>query len=247
MVALEISPAPKAAHIPHDAVEHLRTGNKLFDQGDFEGALGEYEEALRIQPGFPEALNNKGAALGQMGRLEAALEALREANRRVPDDALAIANQGLVHLRAGHPELALREFGRSIQARDNFVARNNRGTLLANLGRFDEALTDLNSALEQSPKSTMARLNRSGVFLSLGQLEDALDDVHKALQFAPNQKELQIRRRGILDAYLWRLVEGGEAAWSGGKPKGSKRPVKLTPGPPVSDYIVEERQRLRGA
>ena len=52
-------------------------------------------------------------------------------------------------------------------------------------------------------------------------------------------------RHAELDAVLWRLAQEGFASWSGGKPKGSKHPAKLTPGPPISDYIIQDRERLR--
>ena len=41
---------------------------------------------------------------------------------------------------------------------------------------------------------------------------------------------------------LHRLVKDFCAGWAGGKPKGSKRPVKLTPGPPISDYVIQDRR-----
>jgi len=41
---------------------------------------------------------------------------------------------------------------------------------------------------------------------------------------------------------LWRMVDEGLAKWSGGRPKGSNRPIAVTSGPPVSDYIIEDRR-----
>ena len=59
------------------------------------------------------------------------------------------------------------------------------------------------------------------------------------------QLSIQDNPTVVLDAMLRRLTKSGFASWSGGKPKGSKRPVKLTPGPPISDYIIEDRERAR--
>jgi len=60
------------------------------------------------------------------------------------------------------------------------------------------------------------------------------------------RKKTDKRRRQILEGYLWLMVREGKAEWSGGKPKGSKHPARITPGPPISDYIIEDRDRLRG-
>ncbi len=44
---------------------------------------------------------------------------------------------------------------------------------------------------------------------------------------------------------LRRLRRSGVISWGGGKPKGSDPPIPITPGPPVSDYVIEDR-RHRG-
>jgi hypothetical protein len=47
--------------------------------------------------------------------------------------------------------------------------------------------------------------------------------------------------RARKEKHLWRLVDDGVANWSGGKPRGSDPPIEVTPGPPISDYIIENR------
>ncbi len=63
----------------------------------------------------------------------------------------------------------------------------------------------------------------------------ALDDEAK-------RNKVLKERRQILEGYLWLMVRDGKATWSGGKPRGSKHPVKLTPGPSISDMIHEMRR-----
>jgi len=43
------------------------------------------------------------------------------------------------------------------------------------------------------------------------------------------------------DERLEAMVRDGEAFWSGGKPKGSKKRVKIK-GRPISDTIIEDRR-----
>jgi DNA-binding HxlR family transcriptional regulator len=43
------------------------------------------------------------------------------------------------------------------------------------------------------------------------------------------------------ETQLWKLVDDGFAEWNGGRPRGSTKPVKIIPGPPVSDYVIEDR------
>jgi SOS-response transcriptional repressor LexA len=53
---------------------------------------------------------------------------------------------------------------------------------------------------------------------------------------------VQLGEQAEKEAPLWRMVDEGLAYWSGGKPKGSKNPIKLTPGPSISDMIHEMRK-----
>ena len=41
---------------------------------------------------------------------------------------------------------------------------------------------------------------------------------------------------------MMELAEEGFLDWSGGKPKGSDPGIPITPGPPISDYIIEDRR-----
>lgn len=49
------------------------------------------------------------------------------------------------------------------------------------------------------------------------------------------------RPRSAVDERLEAMVRDGEAFWSGGKPKGSKKRVKIK-GRPISDTVIEDRR-----
>jgi len=49
-------------------------------------------------------------------------------------------------------------------------------------------------------------------------------------------------RAEILKELLRRLARRGVVSWRGGKPKGYDGPIELTPGPPISQYILEDRR-----
>jgi antitoxin (DNA-binding transcriptional repressor) of toxin-antitoxin stability system len=40
---------------------------------------------------------------------------------------------------------------------------------------------------------------------------------------------------------IWKLVRAGVASWSGGKPRGASRPVKIH-GPSVAQAVLEDRR-----
>lgn len=76
------------------ADEHYLMGNALSSFGQYENATNEYRLALKMRPGFSDALNNLGIVLNRQGKYEEALEVADEAVRVTPQDADAWYNRG---------------------------------------------------------------------------------------------------------------------------------------------------------
>jgi hypothetical protein len=83
-------------------------------------------------------------------------------------------------------------------------------------------------------------------YCSRKELDAALAEVDSDLETVspedPEHNRLELTRRMIFDGYAWRMVRLGLITWSGGKPKGSDPPIRVTPGPPISDYVIEDRR-----
>ncbi len=47
---------------------------------------------------------------------------------------------------------------------------------------------------------------------------------------------------GALDERIEAMLRTGVAKWNGGKPTGSRRPIKLRGGPTMSETIISERR-----
>jgi tetratricopeptide (TPR) repeat protein len=75
-------------------VAHDGLGNAAVGKGQFNEALGHYEEALRLKPDFVKAHSNIAIALGGLGRFEESASHSREALRLEPSFAEAHNNLG---------------------------------------------------------------------------------------------------------------------------------------------------------
>jgi hypothetical protein len=82
--------------------------------------------------------------------------------------------------------------------------------------------------------------------LSREELDAAWEETKNRLLAAgigtPEFVALEEKQGLISQGYAWLMVREGLGTWSGGKPKGTRRPVPVTPGPYVSDYIIEDRR-----
>jgi tetratricopeptide (TPR) repeat protein len=119
-----------------------------------------------------------------------------------------------------------------------------RGILLINLGRHTEALEDLEEAEypalipEFLPELYMGR---AIALSSLGRDREAIAELEKA-PVGPSAAAIAELRQEIVIGSLVTLAKSGFASWAGGKPKGSKRLVKLTPGPSITELVREGRR-----
>lgn len=84
--------------------------------------------------------------------------------------------------------------------------------------------------------------NLALALVRLDRLEDAVAALDRALNLEPNDPETVSLRKQVVAELLRRLARKRVISWGGGKPKGSEPPVAVTPGPPISDYVIEDRR-----
>lgn len=94
--------------------ERYSSGANLQNQGHLEEAISEYDEAIRLDPQFAVAYNNRGNAYAGLGQYEKAIADLDEAIRLRPKVALAYNNRGNAYNN-------LRKFKRAIQDLDEAI------------------------------------------------------------------------------------------------------------------------------
>jgi class 3 adenylate cyclase/CHAT domain-containing protein/Tfp pilus assembly protein PilF len=71
------------------AIAHNKLGRILSAQEKPDEALKQYDQAISLDPSYPEAYSNKGVLLGKLNRTEEALSAYRRAVDLNPQDILA--------------------------------------------------------------------------------------------------------------------------------------------------------------
>ncbi|MEB3831869.1 CHAT domain-containing protein, partial [Phormidium sp. CCY1219] len=96
--------------------------------GQYEEAIASYNEAIRLQPDFAVAYNNRGIAQRNLGQHEEAIASYNEAIRLQPDYAVAYFNRGNAQDNLGQYEEAIASFDCALTwKRDLWQAWTNRG------------------------------------------------------------------------------------------------------------------------
>ena len=78
-------------------VSHVNRGVELRKNGMLEEAIIEYDSAIRENPEFALAFNNRGRAYFDLQEYEKAIGDFDESIRLNPQDSLAYANRGMTY------------------------------------------------------------------------------------------------------------------------------------------------------
>jgi tetratricopeptide (TPR) repeat protein len=97
------------------AKAYFNRGRAWSDQGQFDRAMPDFDQAIRLDPNYPDAFNNRGVAYLGKGLTERAIEDFDQAIKLDPNYAIAIYNRGLASQSLGRADEAARYFARAKQ------------------------------------------------------------------------------------------------------------------------------------
>jgi type IV pilus assembly protein PilF len=165
----------RAAEAHHDlAVEALRAGRAP-------DALKEFDEAIKLDPGFAEAHRGRGLVLEfGFGKLPEAEQEYRRALALRPEYPEVHNDLGQLLAKTGRYDAALRELDLALadtSYREPYVARCNRGQALHAMGRREEGIADLRACVAAAPKYCAGWRELGRVELADGRVKEALEDL----------------------------------------------------------------------
>jgi Flp pilus assembly protein TadD len=128
---------------PDDATAYFNLGALAMARLNVSGAVSMLENAVRLDPGSPEAHNMLGAALARVGRVPEAIVELRLALKERPDFTNARLNLANSLMRAGKLDEAVDDYRQVLAAAPNDPtvrgAVENRAKQLEDQGKAAEA------------------------------------------------------------------------------------------------------------
>ena len=114
-----------------------------------------------MNPEIPEAWNNKGVALHRLGRAEEALECYERSLTIDPENMDALRNKGFVLRYLGRLEEALQAYDSVLQKGGEPLDMESTASVLAAMGRLEEALECMLLAREAAPIRAIRGRDRS--------------------------------------------------------------------------------------
>ncbi len=172
-------------------------------------AIAALDQALRVEPDYPEPLRVGGLILSEAGRFEAALAFFDRALRSKPDFFDALLDRANLLRQLKQFEEARAAYSQSLSIfPGNVELLNNRGVVRIDIGDFDAALADFDAALAINPDLPEALFNRGTVLLQRTDPEVALAAFDRAVALRPVYPDawvgrgVALKKMGEMDAAL---------------------------------------------
>jgi tetratricopeptide (TPR) repeat protein len=179
-------PAPNNNNPKAD--DYFLAANEKFDVGDYPGAAADYDRAIRLNPKYADAYNNRGNL--RYLYLKNPKGAMSDYNKAIAlrPSSTAYLNRGNLKVDQNDIRGAIADYDRAIVLDDSdYLAYNNRGYLKdAKLNDVPGAMTDYNRAISLAPRSVLAYNNRGNLqYHKLGNAEAAISDFNQAIVLEP--------------------------------------------------------------
>jgi tetratricopeptide (TPR) repeat protein len=163
----------------------------------YDAAIAAFGDAIRFDPGYAEAYNQRGFVHDEKKEYDAAIADLSRAIELKPNYAEAYRNRGDTYNDKKEYDKAIADLGRAIEiAPEDPITFYLRGESLRSLKEYDRALADYTKAIELDPKVKEGDgyWGRARAWYGKKEYDKAIADLDKALEYDPK----------FADYYDWR-------------------------------------------
>jgi len=180
----QFSESPNSVDISEEftAVDHNNRGLTYSHLRQYEEALSDYTNAIRLDPTFAGAYSNRGLAYEILRRYPEALADFTQSITLDPTYAKAHYNRGHVYETLGQYDDSLVDYSAAIRIAPSSAASwYNRGNTYLHMQRFEEVLSDFTHAIELDPDDAHAFNNRGYAYGCVRRYDEALADLNHAI------------------------------------------------------------------
>ncbi|MDR0707369.1 MAG: tetratricopeptide repeat protein [Treponema sp.] len=195
------APPPPASTPAHSAKSYVESGLAYHNKGDYDRAIADYTQAIRIDPKYALAYHNRGVAYEVKKDFDRAMSDYNQVILLDPNYAKAYHGRGVAYRTKGDYDRAIADFTQAIRIDPNFVsAYINRGLAYRNKGDYDRAIADYTQAIRIDPKYVSAYHNRGVAYEAKKDFDRAMSDYNQVILLDPKHVQAY-HGRGLASYY----------------------------------------------
>ena len=173
------------------AAAYFSRGNAYFFMKQYDKAIGDYDEVIRLQPDSVPALRQRGGAYLLLNRYPQALQDMDRVVKLKPDDSDSWNNRCWTRAVWGHQlDAALADCDQALKLQPySFAALDSRALVDLRMGKCSRAVGDASGALSWQPDLAPSLYVRGLARLCEGNVKDGNADIAKAKKLDPKIAE----------------------------------------------------------
>jgi len=162
-------------------------GEKFYQNGDFDKAIAEYNNSIRLKPNFAEAYIGRGNAYRRRGNHSRAIEDYSLAIQHGGGRAEVYNYRGFAYAERGESGKAVADFSQALRLRRDYPdAYINRAHAYFETGDYDRAIDDYTQVIRLEPRNASAWNRRGSAWHRKGDNSRAIADFSQAINIQPS-------------------------------------------------------------